>query len=148
MTIVTPTDHPKSDRNCYMLSRFLVAFYCCFFTFIFLWYGGFCHRTRNLFRILSYCITSSKLLDSMIYSEQIFKKNNGHIKCCWKIHDSNTLYFYFGHQSNAYPPYLTLSVQWISAQFGILIITRRYGILYHYNPLHGREQQIRLVRLH
>ena len=48
MAIVTPTDSPKSVRNCCLIEHFWLRFCVInFFLWIFCWYRGFCHWTES-----------------------------------------------------------------------------------------------------
>ena len=43
MIVITPNDRLKSAPDCCVI-HVLIASFCCLLTFIFWWYGGFCHR--------------------------------------------------------------------------------------------------------
>ena len=47
MTVVTPTDRPKSVRNRCLIEVFGGVFVLSFGFRIFCWYRGFCHRTES-----------------------------------------------------------------------------------------------------
>ena len=56
MTVVTPTDRPKSVRNCCVIGSFGGVFVLSISFRIFCWYGGFCHRTESDLLFLLKCI--------------------------------------------------------------------------------------------
>ena len=57
MTVVTPTDRPKSVRNCCEIEVFGGLFVLSIGFRIFYWYKGFCHRTESdLLLFLFICI--------------------------------------------------------------------------------------------
>ena len=86
MTAVTPTDHPKSVRNCCVIEVFGGVFYVDMMLFGFLCgCRGFCHRTESgliLFLIVTQSRGHKHLQDLCILHEGKKKKTNKILLCC------------------------------------------------------------------